>query len=416
MERVTVNVNTGDSRNHSTRDIAALYVPSIFINNAYFNGEYLSGFPGFPDFFKCRRFFTSLSIPVGLTGDRNDGSNQWRATFMDVSSHLYRDDCYIHILGFKTNNTKGEMNMSSNDYLLETKGLTKSYKGKDVVRDLHLKLQEGEIYGFLGPNGAGKTTTIRMLLGLIRPTEGGISVFGKNLTTARISILQDVGSLVEAPSYYPHLSGTDNLETIRKIIQAPKERIEEVLDLVRLSKMADRQVKEYSLGMKQRLGLAAALLGRPRLLILDEPTNGLDPAGMIEIRELIQELPKKYGITTLVSSHLLSEIDQIATKVGIITNGEMIFQDDINVLREKASRKIHILTNDNDQAQAMITAEGIAVTQEEHHLSLDDQPNETIASIVKQLVHADIRVYRITEENASLEDIFLEVTKEGQTL
>ena len=191
------------------------------------------------------------------------------------------------------------------EWILETNGLSKTLGGRAVVRDVGLRLRRGDIYGFLGPNGAGKTTTIRMLLGLVRPTAGSVRIFGRELRKDRLAILRKVGSLVEYPSYYGHLNAIENLEVIRRLLDAPKSRIDEVLAIVRLTNDAKRKVKGYSLGMKQRLGIAMALLGSPELLILDEPTNGLDPAGILEIRELIRGMPREHGVTILVSSHLL---------------------------------------------------------------------------------------------------------------
>ncbi|MFC4545570.1 ABC transporter ATP-binding protein [Paenactinomyces guangxiensis] len=221
--------------------------------------------------------------------------------------------------------------------IVETVNLTKQYKNHIAVNKLNLKVEKGEIYGFLGPNGAGKTTTIRMLLGLIRPTQGEVRLFGKDLRQHRMSILGKVGSLVETPSYYGHLTGFENLEAARRLLRVPdKKRVDQVLDIVRLKQAKDRKVKDYSLGMKQRLGIATTLLNQPQLLILDEPTNGLDPAGIQEIRELIREMPEKYEMSVLVSSHLLSEVDQIATQVGIIHHGNLIFQGSIDMLRKES--------------------------------------------------------------------------------
>lgn len=306
--------------------------------------------------------------------------------------------------------------MLKGNYLLETKNLTKTYKGVNVVENLNLKIKEGEIYGFLGPNGAGKTTTIRMLLGLITPSKGDIEIFGKDFKDNRLDILSAVGSLVESPSYYPHLSGENNLETIRKILNVPKQKIHEVLDLVRLTKVADRKVSEYSLGMKQRLAIAASLLGNPRLIILDEPTNGLDPAGIIEIRDLITKLPKEHGITVIISSHLLSEIEQVASQVGIITKGNMIFQDSIEVLREKANRRILFNTSDFNKTSKILTNEGIEISENSQGILMNIQTNKKIGSLVRKMINSDIDVYRIVEEKTSLEDIFLELTKGGETL
>lgn len=223
--------------------------------------------------------------------------------------------------------------------VIETKDLLKKYRGRAAVENLNLNIRKGEIYGFLGPNGAGKTTTIRMLLGLITPTSGRIEVFGQDLRKHKLQILRKVGSLVESPSYYGHLSAVDNLEAIRRILGAPKSRIAEVLDIVSLTGEEKRPVKGFSLGMKQRLGIAAALLGEPELLILDEPTNGLDPSGIQEIRGLIKRLPQEQGITVVVSSHLLSEIEQMADTVGIIRQGQMVYQDSITNLQRQAGEK-----------------------------------------------------------------------------
>jgi len=230
------------------------------------------------------------------------------------------------------------------------------------VDGVNLKINKGEIFGFLGPNGAGKTTTIRMLLGLIKPTKGEIELFGQDFTKNRTKILQRIGSLVESPSYYGNLTGFENLEAVRRLRGLSEKRVTEVLEVVRLNKVANRLVKEYSLGMKQRLGIAAALLSEPELLILDEPTNGLDPAGIQEIRELIKELPHQNGMTVLVSSHLLSEIDQMATQVGIITEGKMIFQDSIEVLRKKRQPLLKIAVNNTLEASNILKDKGIIPT------------------------------------------------------
>lgn len=306
--------------------------------------------------------------------------------------------------------------MGRNRYIVETHGLTKTYRGTDVVKSLNLKLREGEIYGFLGPNGAGKTTTIRLLLGLINPSKGETRIFGKELKNNRLEILQSVGSLVESPSYYPHLTGEENLETVRRILNIPKKNITDVLELVRLTKMADRKVGEYSLGMKQRLGIAAALLGNPKLVILDEPTNGLDPAGILEIRKLILKLPSEYGITVMISSHLLSEIEQVATQVGIIANGEMLFQDDIATLRSRADTKIVFSTSDSDKALKVFLKEGVEAIKTQHGLMIEERTDKEISELAKKLVHNEIDIFRISDEAKSLEDIFLEMTRGGETL
>lgn len=211
--------------------------------------------------------------------------------------------------------------------VIHTYKLTKQYKEKTVVNELDMIVREESIYGFLGPNGAGKSTTLKMLLGLVKPTSGEADILGKKLNSQnRLSILKNIGSLIESPSYYGHLTARENLQIIQTILDLPKKNIDAVLKTVRLDKQEDKKVSQYSLGMKQRLGLASALINMPKLLILDEPTNGLDPSGIQEIRELIRSLPKEYGMTVIVSSHLLSEIDQMVDDVGIIANGKMMYQ------------------------------------------------------------------------------------------
>lgn len=284
------------------------------------------------------------------------------------------------------------------------------------VDGVNLKINKGEIFGFLGPNGAGKTTTIRMLLGLIKPTKGEIELFGQDFTKNRTKILQRIGSLVESPSYYGNLTGFENLEAVRRLRGLSEKRVTEVLEVVRLNKVANRLVKEYSLGMKQRLGIAAALLSEPELLILDEPTNGLDPAGIQEIRELIKELPHQNGMTVLVSSHLLSEIDQMATQVGIITEGKMIFQDSIEVLRKKRQPLLKIAVNNTIEASNILKDKGIIPTIHKESLWVSQTDPEFVSEINSTLVHSGLSVYRLEEVKRTLEDIFLDLTGKGASL
>ncbi|MGG3803261.1 ATP-binding cassette domain-containing protein [Metabacillus fastidiosus] len=299
------------------------------------------------------------------------------------------------------------------EMMIETTNLTKKFKGKTVVDNINLSIKKGEIYGFLGPNGAGKTTTIRMLLGLMKPTNGKIELFGQNVKNNHIEALRKIGSLVESPSYYGHLTARENLEALRKILQVPKNRIDEVLSIVRLTNDANRPVKGFSLGMKQRLGIAAAILGNPELLILDEPTNGLDPSGIHEIRDLIKNMPKQYGITVLISSHLLSEIDQIATEVGIIMKGKIIYQDSIEKLRNKARPKIAIKASEMDKAKALLLTKGILFEKQENRLISENANDEIVAKSISILASANISIYRVEEKRKSLEEIFLELTNGG---
>ncbi|MEH6941028.1 ABC transporter ATP-binding protein [Bacillus sp. JJ722] len=302
------------------------------------------------------------------------------------------------------------------EYIIQTKNLTKRFGHEDAVVGLDMKIRKGEIYGFLGPNGAGKTTTIRMLLGLMKPTSGSIHIFQKELKNARIEILGNVGSLVENPSYYPHLTAYENLEAMRKILGVPKTRIHEVLDIVRLTDVANKQVKGFSLGMKQRLGIAAALLNNPKLLILDEPTNGLDPSGIIEIRHLIKRLPSEYGMTVLISSHLLSEIDQMATTVGIVTKGKMIFQDSIEAMRMLAQEKISLRVSDSQKAWRSLLAKGIKAEYKDGLILLNESSDEKVAQAVSELFQDGYSIYRIEEQKRALEDIFLQMTTEEQVV
>jgi len=300
------------------------------------------------------------------------------------------------------------------EYIVETKQLTKKFGKETAVDRVDMKIPKGEIYGFLGPNGAGKTTTIRMLLGLMRPSAGTVHIFQQDMQKHKLHILKKVGALVENPSYYPHLTAYENLEALRKIIGCEKSRIYEVLDIVRLTEAAHKKVKGYSLGMKQRLGIAAALLNKPELLILDEPTNGLDPSGIIEMRNLIKSLPQQYGMTVLISSHLLSEIDQIATTVGVVAKGKLIYQGSIESMRRYSQQKVKMRVSQGDRAWRSLIASGIKAEYSDDVLILQEDADEKIAAAVRTLVRDGVSVYRIEEEKRSLEDVFLQMTgKEG---
>lgn len=301
-------------------------------------------------------------------------------------------------------------------YIVQTHSLSKKHGDTFNVNNIDLKVNEGEIYGFLGPNGAGKTTTIKMLLGLVKPTNGDIKIFGQDLKTNRLNILKQIGSLVESPSYYGHLTGYENLEIIRRMLNVPRKNIDEVLEIVRLKNQKEKLVKNYSLGMKQRLGIASSLLAFPKLLILDEPTNGLDPSGIHEIRELIKELPSKYGMTVIISSHLLSEIDHIATQVGIIQNGVLIFQDDIAKLRQQSNSIIRMKVDNLSDAHKILLRNEIFAKIEDDSLVLNTYTEEQVAQANRLMINNNMSVYRIEEEKRTLEDIFLELTAKGGSL
>lgn len=249
------------------------------------------------------------------------------------------------------------------DYIITTNGLTKKYKNFTSVDNVSLHIRKGSIYGFLGPNGAGKSTTMKMLLGLTAPTKGSFTIDGKHLPTDRMVILKEIGSFIEQPSFYANLTGRENLDIIRRILGLPKQAVEDALDLVSLSEFGDRLAKKYSLGMKQRLGLAGALIGRPPILILDEPTNGLDPSGIHEIRNLIKSLPSLYDCTVLISSHMLSEIELMADDIGILNHGHLLFEGSMDELRQNALQSGFAANNLEDMFLSMVDKDNAARKQ-----------------------------------------------------
>ncbi|WP_405080761.1 ATP-binding cassette domain-containing protein [Paenibacillus chitinolyticus] len=300
--------------------------------------------------------------------------------------------------------------------IVQTQNLSKTYEAVNRVNKVDLHVQEGEIYGFLGPNGAGKTTTLKMLLGLIKPSEGTIKIFGESLSKHRPAILQRTGSLIESPSYYGHLTGLENMKVMQRLRNVPDKNVDEALRIVRLENQKNKKAEQYSLGMKQRLGIAMALLAFPKLLILDEPTNGLDPAGIGEIRELIKSLPARYGITILLSSHLLSEIEQIATSVGIISEGNLLFQGSMASLQQKSRTSIFLTTGDNTRAEKLLLTQAYSPGQIGSRLKFDNIEDTAVAEMNRLLVEHHIPVTRIEEQKKSLEDIFLELTGKERSL
>lgn len=299
--------------------------------------------------------------------------------------------------------------------IVATDNLSKEYDGVYRVQELDIRIKEGDIYGFLGPNGAGKSTTMKMLLGLVKPTSGTIEIMGKPFNEKnRRDILSPVGSLIESPSYYGHLTGRENMEIIRRLLDLPKKNIEEAVHIVRMENQMEKKVKNYSLGMKQRLGIAMALARFPKLLILDEPTNGLDPAGIEEMRELIKMLPKQYGMTVMISSHILSEIDQMATVVGIINQGCLIFQEKMSVLDMQREPQIILRTSDNNHAFQLLKKANPQRTTD--GLQIGALTDEQTGAVVQCLCSNGISVYRVEEHRESLEDIFLNLTGKELTL
>ncbi len=296
--------------------------------------------------------------------------------------------------------------------LIETRGLTRRFGKQVAVDDLNLSVPAAGVYGFLGPNGAGKTTAIRMLLGLIRPNAGEVRLFGQPLKGNQRSLMRRVGALVESPSLYPHLTGRENLEVTRRLLGSPRNLIDVALETIKLTRDADRRVREYSLGMRQRLGLALALLNRPELLILDEPTNGLDPAGIHEMRDLIRRLPEEFGVTVFLSSHLLSEVEQIASHIGIIHEGSLLFQGPLADLQKEQQTQLTVGVKQLDEAIDCLVNAGWTVQRRvDELLNVAARTSEDAARINSLLVDRRLDVFHLSLSQASLEDIFLTLTK-----
>jgi ABC-type multidrug transport system ATPase subunit len=297
-------------------------------------------------------------------------------------------------------------------FCLETTDIRHRFAHQDVLSGVSMQVPAGSIYGFLGPNGAGKTTTLRLILGLLRTQHGEIRIFGNRFADERIAILRKVGSLIESPSLYDHLTAEENLRVVQLIHGCAKSRIAEVLELVGLAHTGKKRAKQFSLGMRQRLAIAAALLHRPSLIILDEPTNGLDPGGIIEIRNLLIELNRRDGCTILVSSHLLSEIDRVATHVGILGKGKLLFQGTIEELRRRRQEVLSVRISTSDNTAALRTLSGIAARIEDAEIVFPALPAGRIAAINRQLIAADIDVYEIRSVRNDLESIFLNLVSE----
>lgn len=298
------------------------------------------------------------------------------------------------------------------EYIVESEGLTKEFKDIKSVNNIDFKIRYGEIYGFLVPNGAGKSTTIKMILGLVKPTSGDIKVFGKSIKDNREEILREIGALVESPSYYGHLTAYENLDLLRRLLKLDKNEIEDKLKLVNLYESRNKKVKEFSLGMKQRLGIAQALMGNPKLLILDEPTNGLDPAGIIEIRNLIKTLVKEKRITIIISSHILSEIELIATEVGIINKGKLLYQGSLEELKRHGSDEVIVGVKDEDKDSTynLLVRKGYKVKEEKCKFKVKGT-KISAANVCKYLVMAGININYLCEAKSSLEEVFLNLTE-----
>lgn len=300
-------------------------------------------------------------------------------------------------------------------YILQTNNLTKTIGGKDLVNRVSLQIKKGEIYGFLGPNGAGKTTVMKMITNLWKPTNGSIEIFGEILTPQSYEVLKRMGSIIEFPTFYNHMTGYENLRLHCEYMGYYKHgSIENALDMLDLTDAAQKPVKNYSLGMKERLGIARAILCKPELLILDEPTNGLDPAGMKQIRDLLKTLCEEYGITIMVSSHILSEIESIADTIGVINHGMMINEIGMKEI-EKMSLAYIELTVANPKKAAYVLSEKLGLSNfkiiENNKIRIYDQHIST-QELSKAMALNDVEVTALGKQSETLEDYFLKMTAE----
>jgi ABC-2 type transport system ATP-binding protein len=296
--------------------------------------------------------------------------------------------------------------------LIRTEHLSFSFSnGIKTLDDVNLNVPKGSIYGFLGPNGAGKTTTLRLLVGLLKNQQGRIEIFEKEFLSDRLEILKKLGSLIEQPSLYGHLTAKENLDIYRRIYHCSKNRIEEVLKTVGLENTGKKKAKQFSLGMKQRLSIAIALLHQPELLILDEPTNGLDPNGIIEMRELLKKLNKEHGTTVLVSSHILNEVERMASHVGIIHKGKILFQGTLPELQQMKTKQasLEIETSNNDRAVTLLQ-ENFTVQRQHDKILVPYHGKEQAAAINKQLVQQGLDVYLLQPQHSDLEQLFIDIT------
>nr|WP_247739140.1 ABC transporter ATP-binding protein [Bacillus sp. 165] len=294
--------------------------------------------------------------------------------------------------------------------------MSKSYKNKEVVANINMNIKKGEIYSFLGPNGAGKTTVMKMLTGLVKPTSGSIEIFGEPLLTTSYEVFKRIGSIIEYPIFYNHLTAQENLDVHCKYMgYYDKKAIDEALELVQLKQIDNKPVQEFSLGMKQRLGIARAVCTRPELLILDEPINGMDPIGIHELRELFRVLSKEYGMTLLISSHILQEVEQIADTIGVINQGKLIEEVSMESIHSKYSEYIEVVTTNGKQA-AFILEEKLCIV---NYKMVDVnairiyEPHVSPVDIAKTLIMHDVGIEALNKKNVSLEEHFLALIQGG---
>ena len=297
--------------------------------------------------------------------------------------------------------------------VIETKALCKQYGPHTAVDHVELHVPQRCVYGFIGPNGAGKSTTMKMLLGLIHPTAGRVRLLGQELTEkSRLPLLRQTGSLIESPAGYLHLTAQENLEIVADLKGVPHKDIGRVLDIVHLTQDRNRRVGQYSLGMKQRLGIAMALLGSPKLLILDEPTNGLDPAGIQEMRALIRNMPAATGATVLISSHLLGEMEQMVEQVGIIDHGHILFEGPLTELQRHSRGNVTLRLLDPAKAAPILRANGLTAHSDSCVVTLPPLQDALLADLVQKLAACGAGVVELTPHTKTLEEIFLSLTSE----
>ena len=297
--------------------------------------------------------------------------------------------------------------------VIETKALCKQYGPHTAVDHVELHVPQGCVYGFIGPNGAGKSTTMKMLLGLIHPTAGRVRLLGQELTEkSRLTLLRQTGSLIESPAGYLHLTAQENLEIVADLKGVPHKDIGRVLDIVHLTQDRSRRVGQFSLGMKQRLGIAMALLGSPKLLILDEPTNGLDPAGIQEMRALIRNMPAATGVTVLISSHLLGEMEQMVEQVGIIDHGHILFEGPLTELQRHSRGNVTLRLLDPAKAAPILRANGLTAHSDSCVVTLPPLRDSLLADLVQKLAAGGAGVVELTPHTKTLEEIFLSLTSE----
>jgi len=308
---------------------------------------------------------------------------------------------------------EGEIDMT---YIVKTNQLTKVYEGKEVVSAVNMNVKKGEIYGFLGPNGAGKTTVMKMLTNLTKPTSGDVEIFGERLTDQSYEILKRMGTIIEYPIFYEKLTARETLELHCEYMgYYNKQEIAHVLNLVKLTNTEEKRVKDFSLGMKQRLGIARAIITKPELLILDEPINGLDPIGIKELRELFKMLCMEYGITIIISSHILGEIEQLADTIGVIKEGRLITEVTMDTINRNQADYIEVIVNDGKKAAFILESKlkmGNFKLMDDNSIRIYDL---TVSQkvLTKTLIEHDIEIEEISKKTSTLEDYFLKLINGG---